>query len=347
MKAIGAVVASALCAAGTQGSQVGRENRALPIPLTSGLRKIVSVPFVRPPVVKGEVVSTGTTSIETVGGLVNGEFNETGGDNKFEFELTSGTHIGLVLRVLSNSTTTVYLDGPLPANILQDTTFVVRKSWTPGSLFGTNNTQVLAKGLKTSSAPTLATQVGLFDPTANAFAMQLFFRSASHEWRITSAPSTVTNLFDVRLGPQNVFFLTQGGGAGATKILLTGEYRKTRALVKVGGAGSNARGLLANPNTLAMTLNSSGMRNVFGQSSSSNSVDEGPINTQADEVTKFNGAANTVSNYYFRTASSAWLRSGTTSGDLGGTPIEPGEGMLFKRNPVGTAYIAIDPQFNE
>ncbi len=346
LKVVGALVASALCAVGTQASQVARENGVLAVGFNASETKFVGTPFVRPPTVLGAVVSAGPSNIVTTGGLTDGEFNPAGPDNYFELELTSGRHIGLVLAVLSNSTTAVYLDGALPTTILEDTSFVVRKSWTVGSLFGTNATQVTGKGLKTGTTQASSTTVRVYNPASNAFSVETFFRSSSAQWRLAGSPTTVTNLAGVRLGPQNAFVMQQGSSAGATIVLLTGEYRKTRSLISAGAAASNDRTTFANPSPFATTLATSGLFNTNGESSASNSVDTGTTAGTADEVTKYFGSNNSITNFFRHASGSNWRISGTTTGG-DATALGAGEGFIFKRQPAGEAFVAFDPVFNE
>ncbi|HPA18649.1 MAG TPA: hypothetical protein PLU30_12935 [Verrucomicrobiae bacterium] len=325
-------------------SQLGRDNGFVRIDLAGGERRLVSVPLVRPVEFEGVTSGGGSNYVSQTGAFTAGQFNDAAGDNKYELEITSGRHIGLVLAVVSNSANSVFLTGELPASVQIGTTFVVRKSWTPGSLFGTNLTEVTGNGLKAGSTFLASTQIGLFDAAANAFTTEVFFRSTVGQWRLVNSQNTVTNLYDIRLGPRNAFFITEGGGAGAASVLVSGEVRKSRTLAPVGSAISNTKAMLANPNVFPMTLNSSGMYNAFGESSSSNSVQEATVFTTADEVTRFFGSNNSATNYYHRSTQHQWLRSGTTSGDLGSTPIGAGEGLIFKRSPAGSAYIAVDPQ---
>ena len=328
----------------SRASQLGRDNGFVAISLAGGERKLVGVPCARPVEFEGVTTGSGSNYVSETGAFTSGQFNEAAGDNKYELEITSGRHIGLILAVVSNSANSVFLNGAPPATIPNRSTFVVRKSWTPGSLFGTNVAEVTARGVKAGSTFLASTQVGVFDPVANAFATEVFFRSTAGQWRLVSSQNTVTNLYDIRLGPQNAFFLTEGGSAGTTSVLLCGEVRKTRTLAAVGAATSNSKTMMANPNVFGITLDSSGMYNVGGESSTSNSVQEATVFTTADEVTRFFGSNNSATNYYHRSTLHQWLRSGTTSGDLGATAIGAGEGLIFKRYPAGSAYIAINPQ---
>lgn len=341
---IGAILAAAASLGCLQASQTARDNGFLSVSLAAGERKFVMAPFVRPVEHEGIVTGFASNAISQAGAFSAGEFNELAGDNKYEIEVTSGRHIGLILPVASNSTDAVFLKGTVPAGLKDGSTFVVRKSWTPGSLFGTTLGSVTNKGVRSSTTANTSTQVQLFDPVNNQFTLSVFFRSTSGEWRIASAPTAATNLFDVRLGPPAVFVLTQGGSAGSTAVKLVGEARKTRTLFAAGSAASNYRTLIGNPNHMPITLAASGLFNTNGESSATNSVKAATTANVADEVTKFNGQNNTVANYFRHTTSGDWRVSGTAIAS-NSVQIVAGEGVIFKRNPIGSAYIAIDPTF--
>lgn len=339
----GAILAAA-CLGTPHASQTARDNGFLTINLAAGERKIVANPFVRPVVHEGTVTGSGPSSISESGAFTAGAFNEAAGDNKYELEITSGRHIGLILPVLSNSVSTVFLNGTIPAQLKDGSTFVIRKSWTPGSLFGTNVGSVTNAGMKSATTANAATQLQILDPLLNQFTLSIFFRSTSGEWRIASAPTTATNLYDVRLGPPAVFVLAQGGSAGAATPRMVGEVRKTRTLFPAGGGTSNYRTLIANPNHQAITLAAAGLFNTNGESSATNSVKAATTANVADELTKFNGQNNTTASYFRHTTSGDWRISGTTT-PSNTVAIAAGEGAILKRNSTGQAHVAIDPTF--
>lgn len=337
---MGALLAAASLG-GLQASQTARDNGFLSVSLTSGQRKLVTVPFVRPLAHEGSVTGTGSNSITETGAFTAGEFNEAAGDSKYELEVTSGRYIGLILPVSSNSADAVFLAGTLPTPIHPSTQFVIRKSWTPVGLFGSTTGDVTNHGLAAASAPTSSTQLEQLNGGAGiSFGEKAFFRSSAGGWRSTTNASL--DVGGLRLG--NSFFVFQPGSLASANVKMAGEVRKTRTLFPAGGAAGNSLTLIGNPNPFATTLVKSGLRNSFGESSLSNSVTTANSPTAADEVRYWNPSAASVSNFFFRTGGGLinWVAS--SGGALNDNKaISAGEGFILKRNPAGGTYVSVNP----
>lgn len=334
------VITGALLAAGClgslQASQTARDNGVVSVALPSNSRKIVNVPVVRSVEHEGTVTGSSANSVSETGGFASGSFNEAAGDNKWELEITSGRHIGLTLPVISNTASTVFLSGPVPnSTLLNGSTFVVRKSWTPGSLFGTTTNQVTAKGVKAGLAQTLATQIEIYNAVSNVFTAKYFFSSLNNRWQDGGG----ANVNDARLGPPTAFIVTEPSAAGATTLKLAGEVRKTRTLLPVGGGVANTASLIGNPNVASITLANSGMVNTNGESSAQHSAEGNLASALADEVRQFFGAS--LTNFFYSTLNNQWQQS-SGGANANAQQISAGEGFIYKHNDVGASYIAID-----
>lgn len=353
LKVVGALVASALCAVGTQASQVARENGILPVVVSNGTQKLVSVPFVRPIHTAGLVDSVGASNIVVQEALVASAFNDAAGDNRWELEITSGRYIGLSFAILSNSASAVYVNGPVPANILQDSQYVIRRGWTLGSLFGTNEATVTANGIVPgSSAANAGTKIRLFNPATKQIGSEYFFRTNASA-ALTRWQTGATAANDARLGVDNAFIMQQ---LVQTKTaLFKGEMRKTRTLF--GGAGGNglagSQAFVGNPSPFALKLgpfdsvSDSGMFNSQGESSQENSVAGGTSAANADKVRLLNPATVTTSDYFFRTnlAIAQWRIGAATATNV---TVAAGDGMIVERlNAAGTFRLAVNPAFNK
>lgn len=325
--------------AGLQASQTARDQGIVRINVGSGQRKLITVPVARAISLEGTVVSAAANSITETAAFTNGEFNEAAGDNKYELEITSGRHIGLILPVVSNSVDAVYVNGTLPPSTIPvGTTYVIRKSWTPIGLFGSTTTQVGAKGVTGANSPTVATQIEQLTTTNGLqFGQKVFFRSSVNQWRNTDA--SAGDQGGIRLG--STFMMFQPGGLSAASVKLTGEVRKTRTLFPVGGAAANSISLIGNPNPFATTFSGSGLRNTFGASSTSNSVTGANSPTASDEVRQYFPSTATLSNYFFRSTVSSWVGS-VGGANKDGQSIAAGEGMIIKRQPAGQGFVGFN-----
>jgi hypothetical protein len=342
MKVVGAVIAAALCAAATQASQVARESGIVAVTVTNGHQKFVSVLFARPITHAGVVDVVGSSNIVDAVGLGASTFNEAAGDNKWEFEITSGRYIGLTLPVVSNSASTVYLGGPVPAEIKQDSTYVIRKGWTLGALFGTNPVQVAANGISGAGLSGSAnTIIRSYNATTQNIGSDYFFDTDVNQWHVGGAP---TDRSWDRLGVNNTFIVQQKAGGPVARIMLKGEMRKTRTLFAfAGGNGTaNAQALVGNPNPFAMTLATSGMYNNQGESSTTNSVTGAGASGSADKIRRINPATVLPTDYYYNTTFSQWRLGPVNSGSV---ELGVGEAFLLQRLSAGNFVLGVNPIF--
>ncbi len=335
----GAILAAA-CLGTPHASQTARDNGFISVTITNGTQRLFSVPFVRPVQHEGVVSAVGASNItDNAAAMTAGEFDSASGDSKYELEVTSGRYIGFILPVASNSSTTVYLSGPVPQQIKQGSTFVVRKQWTLGGLFGTNAAQVASAGIVGgANSGAAGTILRLFDPITQQIGLEYFFNTSAGQWRRTGLDGT--NRSGEPIGTKNAFIIQQRVTASTTVVRVAGEVRKTRTLFPGGYAAANRQNLIGNPSPFPMTLKASGMWNEFGESSSEHSVLDAAISANADKVRRYAPLTGQLTDHFHN--GTTW-RQGLSNAD--GIVIGAGEGILVQRLNANDFTLAVNPAF--
>jgi hypothetical protein len=251
-----------------QAADVGTAYLNLPIEVTQGRTKLISVFLARPVILKGELsaaVTAGQSTFTAFGSNVFSSYSvasEVGAaekapasDNLYIVEFTSGPNTGLVKQVLSFSGSTVTVKGTLPA-LTADTQFVLRKDNTLNSVFGSEVTQ----GTSTASADV----VSVLSSTGS---LTRYIYVTGFGWRSELARKGI----DLDCGNVRI---SLGTGVAfkprLTKTInLSGEYRGSRSLMTVPTSGA----IVGNPYPVAVSLQNSGLAGYLTKAESGAEAD--------------------------------------------------------------------------
>ena len=234
-----------------QAADVGTAYLNLPVEVTQGRTKLISVFLARPVILKGELsaaVNAGASAFTAYGTIpAYSVASEAGAaerapasDNLYIVEFTSGPNTGLVKQVLSFSGSTVTVKGTLPA-LTADTQFVLRKDNTLNSVFGSEVTQ----GTSTANADVVS--------ILSSQGLTRYIYVSGFGWRSELARRGT----DVDCGNARI---SLGTGVAfkprLTKYInLSGEYRGSRSLMTIPETGA----IVGNPYPVAVSLQNSGL----------------------------------------------------------------------------------------
>ena len=234
-----------------QAADVGTAYLNLPVEVTQGRTKLISVFLARPVILKGELSAAvtaganaftayGTIPAYSVASEAGAAEKAPASDNLYIVEFTSGPNTGLVKQVLSFSGSTVTVKGTLPA-LTADTQFVLRKDNTLNSVFGSEVTQ----GTSTANADVVS--------ILSSQGLTRYIYVTGFGWRSELARRGS----DVDCGNARI---SLGTGVAfkprLTKTInLSGEYRGSRSLMTVPESGA----IVGNPYPVAVSLQNSGL----------------------------------------------------------------------------------------
>ena len=234
-----------------QAADVGTAYLNLPVEVTQGRTKLISVFLARPAILKGELSAAvtaganaftayGTIPAYSVASEAGAAEKAPASDNLYIVEFTSGPNTGLVKQVLSFSGSTVTVKGTLPA-LTADTQFVLRKDNTLNSVFGSEVTQ----GTSTANADVVS--------ILSSQGLTRYIYVTGFGWRSELARRGT----DVDCGNARI---SLGTGVAfkprLTKTInLSGEYRGSRSLMTVPEGGA----IVGNPYPVAVSLQNSGL----------------------------------------------------------------------------------------
>jgi hypothetical protein len=239
-----------------QAADVGTSYLNLPVAVSQGKTKLVSVFLARPALLKGELVSAVTagdstfTAYSATGSGVFSSYpvaSEVGAaekapasDNLYIVEFTSGPSTGLIKQVLSFSGSTVTVKGTLPA-LSDKTQFTLRRDNTIASVFGANVTQ----GSSTANADVVS--------VLSSQGLTRYIYLPGYGWRSELArKGTDADCGNVRISlGTGIAFKSRSDKT----IYLSGEYRGTRSLMTVPATGA----IVGNPFPVAVSLKDSGL----------------------------------------------------------------------------------------
>ena len=250
-----------------QAADVGTAYLNLPVEVTQGRTKLISVFLARPVILKGELssaVTSGANAFTAYGSNVFSSYSvasEVGtaelapaSDNLYIVEFTSGPNTGLVKQVLSFSGSTVTVKGTLPA-LTADTQFILRKDNTLASVFGSEVTQ----GTSTAGADVVS--------ILSSRGLTRYIYVGGFGWRSELARKGT----DVDCGNARI---SLGTGVAfkprLTKTInLSGEYRGSRSLMTVPETGA----IVGNPYPVAVSLQNSGLAGYLTKAASGADAD--------------------------------------------------------------------------
>jgi len=263
-------------------------------------------------------------------------------DNSYIVEFTSGSYVGLIKRISSISGRTATVVGTLPA-LDNATTFLLRKDWTLGQLFGTTAADVAAKGLTAGASGGSATRIGVLN--ASGVIAYYFFKNSTGQggvgWRSAVTRTDGVDRQHIQVGTGSGF-AAQNGNITPLNFNLAGEARPTRNIVSL----DNTFTFVANPQNKTVTI-----ADLLGSAIVGGKLKSGFVGAStsgsADEITVINGTI--ARKYFFNTrvlsgaAINKWRLSVTPLGtDQNDVTIGEGDAMLVKRTGSGTKFIGLE-----
>jgi len=263
-------------------------------------------------------------------------------DNSYIIEFTSGAYVGLIKKISSISGRTATVVGTLPA--LDDkTTFLLRKDWTLGSLFGATASEVAAKGLTAGASGGSATRIGVLN--ASGVIAYYFYKNSTSQggvgWRSAATRTDGVDRQHIQVGTGSGFAV-QNGNTSALNFNLAGEARPTRNIVSLDSQFT----FVANPQNRSVTIADLLGSTIVGGKLKSDFVGASSSGS-ADEVTVIDG---TVSRKYFfntRVVSGAALNKWRLSvlplgADQNTVTVGEGDAMLVKRAGLVTKFVGLE-----
>ena len=311
-------------------------------------QRFVGLNVCRPTIGEGRlsaaVVSGATTFTADADAIFSGVVPSTLGtsDDCYIVEFTSGAYVGLIKRLSSISGRTATVVGTLPA-LDNATTFLLRKDWTLGQLFGTTLAEVTAKGLNVGASGGSATRIGILSPAG--VVAYYFFKNSSNQggigWRSAVTRTDGVDRQNIQVGTGSGFSV-QNGYVTPLTFNLAGEARPTRNIVSLDSTFT----FVANPQNKTVTI-----ANLLGSAMVGGKLKSGLLgattSSSADEITVFNG---TIARKYFfntRVVSSVpinmWRTSAAPTGaNQNEVTIGEGDAMLVKRAGLVTKFIGLE-----
>lgn len=263
-------------------------------------------------------------------------------DNSYIVEFTSGAYVGLIKKISSINGRTATVVGTLPA-LDNATTFLLRKDWTLGSLFGTTALEVAAKGLTAGASAGSATRIGVLN--SSGVIVFYFYKNTTTQggagWRASSTRTDGVDRQHIQLAT-GTGFAVQNGNLTALTFNLAGEARPTRNIVSLDSTYT----FVANPQNRSVTIADLLGSTIVGGKLKSDFVGASSSGS-ADEITVLDG---TVSRKYFfntRVVSSVainkWRLSVLPLGaDQNAVTIGEGDAMLVKRAGSVTKFVGLE-----
>ena len=329
--------------------------------------KFVGIPVARPSVYEGSVTtlvpassSSASTLIPDTGldeltvdalgiasvgtGRISDEVFATE-DNQYVIEFTTGPNIGLVKTVSAVGVDGITVVGGMKSSLAVGTTYILRKDWTLGSLFGNDATSVAASGLKTGLASS-ADHVGV---VRNA-KLELFYFNGS--WKTTGTTVAGTAYEHVRV-PLSGGFYFKRNTAAATTLYMTGVYRPHRLQALLEGVSGSLH-TVSTPNFNETTLAATGLHRYVKSNTAVGSADEVRlVGANGSIKTYFNAGSGSgyTSGFWNGTsaAAPAWREStsGFAPGSANTLVIPAGTAVLLKKNGADSRLIGIDPDYTK
>lgn len=287
------------------------------------------------------VVSGATTFTADADAIFSGIFPSTLGtsDNSYIVEFTSGANVGLIKRISSISGRTATVVGTLPA-FDNATTFLLRKDWTLGQLFGATAADVAAKGLTAGASGGSATRIGVLN--SSGVIAYYFFKNSSTQggagWRAAATRTDGVDRQHIQVGTGSGFAV-QNGNTTAVNFNLAGEARPTRNIVSLDSTFT----LVANPQNTSVTIaNLLGSTPVSGLILKSGTVGASSAGS-ADEFTLMDSNVARKYFYYTQGGVNKWrLSVQRTGADQNAVTIAESDAMLVKRAGSVTKFLGLE-----
>jgi hypothetical protein len=311
-------------------------------------QRFVGLNVCRPTIAEGRLsaaVSAGATQLTADADAVfSGIAPSTLGtsDNSYIIEFTSGAYVGLIKKISSISERTATVVGTLPA--LDDkTTFLLRKDWTLGSLFGATASEVAAKGLTAGASAGSATRIGVLN--SSGVIVYYFYKNTTSQggagWRASSTRTDGVDRQHIQLATGSGFAV-QNGNTTAINFNLAGEARPTRNIVSLDSQFT----FVANPQNRSVTIADLLGSTIVGGKLKSDFVGASSSGS-ADEVTVIDGTVSRK--YFFNTRAvsgvpiNKWRLSVLPLGaDQNAVIVGESDAMLVKRSGLVTKFVGLE-----
>jgi hypothetical protein len=260
-------------------------------------------------------------------------------DNSYIIEFTSGAYVGLIKKISSISGRTATVVGTLPA-LDNATTFLLRKDWTIGSLFGATASEVAAKGLTAGASAGSATRIGVLN--ASGVVAYYFFKNTTSQggvgWRAAATRTDGVDRQHIQVGTGSGFAV-QNGNTTALNFNLAGEARPTRNIVSLDSQFT----FVANPQNRSVTIaDLLGSTPVSGLTLKSGAVGASSAGS-ADEFTLLDSNVARKYFYYTQGGVNKWRLSVLRTGaDQNTVTIGESDAMLVKRSGSVTKFLGLE-----
>jgi hypothetical protein len=260
-------------------------------------------------------------------------------DNSYIVEFTSGAYVGLIKRISSISGRTATVVGTLPA-LDNATTFLLRKDWTLGQLFGATAAEVAAKGLTAGASAGSATRIGVLN--SSGVIAYYFFKNTSSQggigWRAAATRTDGVDRQHIQVGTGSGFAV-QNGNITALNFNLAGEARPTRNIVSLDSTFT----FVANPQNRSVTIaDLLGSTPVSGSTLKSGAVGASSAGS-ADEFTLMDSNVSRKYFYYTQGGANKWRLSVLRTGaDQNSVAVGESDAMLVKRAGAVTKFLGLE-----
>jgi len=308
-------------------------------------QRFVGLNVCRPTIGEGRlsaaVVSGATEFTADADAIFTGIAPSTSGtsDNSYIIEFTSGAYVGLIKKISSISGRTATVVGTLPA--LDDkTTFLLRKDWTLGQLFGATASEVAAKGLSAGASGGSATRIGVLN--ASGVIAYYFFKNSSTQggagWRSAATRTDGVDRQHIQVGTGSGFSV-QNGNTTDLNFNLAGEARPTRNIVSL----DNTFTFVANPQNRSVTI-----ADLFGSAPvSSLTLKSGAVGAStagsADEFILMEGNVSRKYFFYTQGGVNKWrLSVARTGADRNTVTVGESDAILVKRIGSVTKFLGLE-----
>jgi hypothetical protein len=260
-------------------------------------------------------------------------------DNSYIIEFTSGAYVGLIKKISSISGRTATVVGTLPA-LDNATTFLLRKDWTIGALFGATASEVAAKGLTAGASAGSATRIGVLN--ASGVVAYYFFKNTTSQggagWRAAATRTDGVDRQHIQVGTGSGFAV-QNGNTTALNFNLAGEARPTRNIVSLDSQFT----FVANPQNRSVTIaDLLGSTPVSGLTLKSGAVGASSAGS-ADEFTLLDSNVARKYFYYTQGGVNKWRLSVLRTGaDQNTVTVGESDAMLVKRSGAVTKFLGLE-----
>ncbi len=267
--------------------------------------------------------------VDTAAAWTDNQFNGVG--NACCVEIISGANAGVILDIASTvaSTQTITTVQPIPAGTVAGDSFVVRRHWTIGSVFGQTNQSGLAGGSVTS-----ADQILLYNGSNPTNYYYQTVGLGGTGWRQAGAPTVDAS--GTVIYPDEGFFIERMQSA-PLNIVLMGSVKTGQTSTPIMPGQNFVGNIYAAPMTLADC-------GLYTGSPATGLADGS--STSADQVLIWNPVLNGYDTYYYQTigvGGTGWRKGGDRVDDASATPIPVGGAVIVNRKGA-TGFNWVIPQ---